>query len=174
MSRLAALSEAPIPPPLDLPVVAVPVAHRPVLLLVTAEDLHPESGFGQTSGFAGVLVVSGAAISGDRSRAFVAGAAADTAGARFDCPVQMIDALGSETLCAAAAAASKDTIMTAYAPVGPVADACAAAAATMASSGVALVQVQRSWDARFWPHPRKGFFAFREKIPSVLAQEGLC
>ena len=84
LSRPAALAEASIPPPLDLPVVAVPVAHRPALLLVTAENLHPESGFGQTSGFSGVLVVSGAATSGDRSRAFVAGAAADTGrGAAF-------------------------------------------------------------------------------------------
>jgi deoxyribodipyrimidine photo-lyase len=172
-----ALTEAPIPPPSDLPVVAAPLPDRPALLLVTPEDLHPESGFGQMSGLAGVLVVSGAATGGDRSRAFVAGAAADAAtraGAYFNCPVQMIDSLDPEILNAAAASASADTIITAYAPVGPVADALTATAAPLARSGVALVQVRRTWDARFWPHSRKGFFAFKDKSPSVLAQEGLC
>jgi deoxyribodipyrimidine photo-lyase len=171
------MTEAPIPPPLDLPVVVAAVPDMPALLLVTPEDLHPESGFGPMSGFAGVLVVSGAATGGDRSRAFVAGAAADAAtraGANFNCPVQMIDAIDPEILNAAAASASVDTIITPYAPVGPVADALAAATATLARSDIALVQKRRSWDAQFWPHARKGFFAFKEKIPAILAQEGLC
>ncbi|MBC7635876.1 MAG: hypothetical protein H7251_09765 [Acetobacteraceae bacterium] len=172
-----AMTEALIPPPTDLPVVAAPLADGPALLLVTPEDLHPESGFGQTSGFAGVLVVSGAATGSERSLAFVAGAAADTstrAGAYFNCPVQMIDMIDPATLCAPAAEAEVDTIVTAYAPVGPVADALAKATAVLQESGVALAQVRRFWDVRFWPRARKGFFAFKDKVPPILAQEGLC
>ena len=32
---------------------------------------------------------------------------------------------------------------------------------------------RRNWDARFWPYATKGFFAFNERIPDVLAAEGL-
>lgn len=96
------------------------------------------------------------------------------AGAHFKCPVQVIDAIDPQILHAAAAAADVATVVAAYAPVGPGADALTTAAATLAGSAVALVQVQQSWEARFWPHAFKKFFALKQKIPSSLAWEGLC
>lgn len=47
-------------------------------------------------------------------------------------------------------------------------------AAVLARLGIALVQKWRSWDAQFWPNARKGLFAFKEKITSILVQEELC
>jgi deoxyribodipyrimidine photo-lyase len=145
-------------------------------LLVTPEDLNPESLFPVSSCFAGGLVLTDAGSGGPLSRAFVAGAATD-AGARvadcFACPVQRVDSLDPEQLRALAAIAGADTIVTAAAPVGPVASQLAQASRSLAQTGVTLAQVPRSWDARFWPHARKGFFAFKDMIPRILAQEGL-
>jgi deoxyribodipyrimidine photo-lyase len=139
--------------------------------------MHPESLFATEAPFTAVLVVANAPDNGPLSQAFVAGAAADAVArtaANFGCPVRMIDRLDSETIRAAASDAGVDTVVTACAPVGPVADALAEAATTLRLAGVELVEQRRSWDARFWPHARKGFFAFKENIPKILAQEQLC
>jgi hypothetical protein len=59
-----------------------------------------------------------------------------------------------------------------HALVGPVADALAAAA--LARSAMALMQKRRFRGAQCSLHARKGFFAVKRKIPSILAPEGLC
>jgi deoxyribodipyrimidine photolyase len=51
---------------------------------------------------------------------------------------------------------------------------CEVVAAVLPRLGIALVHKRRSWDAQFLPYTRKRFFAFEEKIPSILAQEGMC
>jgi deoxyribodipyrimidine photo-lyase len=172
----AALTEPPIPAPAALPAQPAPVRGHRTLLLVTPEDLNPESLFPAAAGFVGGLVLTSAGNGGPLSQAFLAGAATD-ASARvadcLDCPVRVIDALDPELLRAMAADAGADTIVTAAAPVGPVASQLAQARAALAQSGVTLAQVPRSWDARFWPHAGKGFFAFKDKIPQILAQDGL-
>ena len=61
----------------------------------------------------------------------------------------------------------------ATAPVGPVADQLARLVPVLAREGVTLVQVRRDWDSAFWPHAKKGFFAFKERIPALLRQNGL-
>ena len=45
-------------------------------------------------------------------------------------------------------------------------------AATRLKEGITPCH-RRNWDARFWPYATKGFFAFKERIPDVLAAEGL-
>ncbi|WP_375427657.1 FAD-binding domain-containing protein [uncultured Sphingomonas sp.] len=170
-----ALTEEPVPGPSPLPRLPDLGHDEPALLLVTPEDMSPETAFDGRS-FVGALVVAGIPGDGDNSSAFVAATADDTAArvrARFDCPVRMLDALDAEALRGAAAEAGVRTIVTPYAPVGPVADALVPTAATLEASGVALVQTRRSWDERFWPHAKKGFFAFRKEIEPKLAREGL-
>ncbi len=169
-----ALTEEPVPGPSPLPRLVADDG-GPALLLVTPEDMSPETAYPDRS-FVGALVVSGVPGDGGKSGAFVAAAAEDAAArarARFGCPVRVIDALDPAPLLAAAAEAGVRTIATPYAPVGPVADALAAAGPVLAGSGVAIVQARRSWDERFWPHARKGFFAFRKEIGAELAREGL-
>ena len=60
-------------------------------------------------------------------------------------------------------------VVTAQAPVGPVADRLAAMTTGLSSDGVRLVQVRRGWDAAAWPLATKGFFAFKAAIPRLLA-----
>jgi deoxyribodipyrimidine photo-lyase len=61
-------------------------------------------------------------------------------------------------------------VVTAEAPVGPVADRIAALAAALAADGVTLVRLRRPWDAAAWPMASKGFFAFKTVIPRLIAQ----
>jgi deoxyribodipyrimidine photo-lyase len=54
-----------------------------------------------------------------------------------------------------------------------VADALAQLAPSLATAGITLVQKRRAWDSTFWPHAKKGFFPFKEKIPGLLRESGL-
>jgi deoxyribodipyrimidine photo-lyase len=64
-------------------------------------------------------------------------------------------------------------IITPYAPVGPVADALAQLVPVLAREGIKLITVRRAWDSTFWPHAKKGFFAFKESMPALLSEHGL-
>jgi deoxyribodipyrimidine photo-lyase len=168
-----ALTEAPLPGAGVLPGPA-PRPAGPALLLVTAEDLHPESVFAAGE-FGGAVVVTGR-DGGALRRAFVAGAAADAAArvaGRFGCPVRVVDEFDAGAVLTAAEAAGVRSIVTACAPVGPVQAALAALAGPLAAAGVPLVQQRRGWDTRFWQLATKGFFPFREKIAAGLAAEGI-
>ncbi len=167
------------PPDAVLPDAARPDAARPddpALLLVTDEDMHPESLFAGRFAFEGVrVVVDSDLLWGDHARHFAQGAADDTAtrvASHFDCPVERADRLDAGTLVGAAQAAGVRRIVTAYAPVGLVADRLSQLVPELASAGVTLIQVRRSWDELFWPYASKGFFAFKERIPSALRQSG--
>ena len=63
-----------------------------------------------------------------------------------------------------------EQLVTAYAPVGPAADALLVLRRELDARGIALVQVRRAWDTAFWPHAAKGFFQLREKIRPVLVE----
>jgi len=172
-----ALKEPPLDPPLALPEAASPDARHPALLLVTDEDMHPESIFPDRSAFkAAHVVVDPDLLWGEKVRHFAHAAAADTASriaSHFGCPVNLTDRLDAETLMAAIGAAGVRQIVSPYAPVGLVADMLARLDREIAGNGVIFTQVRREWDERFWPHATKGFFAFKDRIPSVLHELGL-
>ncbi len=174
------LREEPVPAARPLPNLAAPGLapydpRRPALLLVTAEDFHPESVVA-TGAVKSALVIGDSPGAGALAQAFVSGAATDAAdrvAGHFACPVTVAASFDAETLLAAAAAAGTDRIVTAAPPVGPIADRLAELVPELARAGVGVGMVRRQWDERFWPHARKGFFALKEKIPAVLASEGL-
>ncbi|SMX47682.1 FAD-binding domain-containing protein [Maliponia aquimaris] len=57
-----------------------------------------------------------------------------------------------------------EQIVTAYAPVGPVAEVLSQV------TDVPIVQVMRPYDAQAWPHATAGFFKFKDQIPRLLGQ----
>ena len=59
-------------------------------------------------------------------------------------------------------------VVTAEAPVGPVADRLAAMTVALSGDGIRLVQLRRGWDAAAWPLATKGFFGFKTAIPRLL------
>ena len=172
-TEAVALTELPLPGPVDL------VEHRfasvaePALLLITSEDLHPESVFDATSPFvAAVVATDRQRLWGEAARGFIEAAALDTTtrvSAVFGCPTTLHDSLEPERLLSAARAAGVRQILTPYAPVGPVADALADIASRLAVDGVTLVQVRRRWDERLWPYATKGFFPFKARAMASLA-----
>lgn len=79
----------------------------------------------------------------------------------------------SETLLDWASKHRLQTIATAYAPVGPVAELLADAKNKLASNGISLIRLRRLYDGVTWPHSRRGFFRMKEQIPSILDTLGL-
>jgi deoxyribodipyrimidine photo-lyase len=171
-----ALSEPPIEAANALPLAAVFDPRQPSLLVVTHEDMNPESLFPKASISAVAIAADDALLWGGTSRHFAKAAAEDTAArvkAHFDCPVDVIETLNEQALIAAAQAAQVRQVVTPFAPVGPVADALAVMAPTLAGEGITLVPIRREWDEHFWPHAKKGFFPFKERIPAILRDIGL-
>jgi deoxyribodipyrimidine photo-lyase len=164
-------------PPIESPMASVPIADTPPLpkgavgLLLTEEDLHPES---LELGDLRVTALAAAPMPATRS-AMVAAfmtAALDEALSRnatlLRVPGAMLDKFDGAALIRWAEAHRLTAIATPYAPIGPVGSQLSAVAAELASAGVALVPVRRAWDSAAWPHASKGFFAFKDKIPGLI------
>ncbi len=176
-SEAAALTEPPIGPAQGLSALAAPDLAAPSLLLVHHEDLCSELLFPADAPIKGIVCANDPALLwGEGARRFAAGAVADAAeraAAAFARPCAFHNALDAETLLAQARAAGVRQIITAYAPVGPVADALARVAPALAREGVALCQVRRRWDEGLWPYAKRGFFAFDAQIEPHLRADGL-
>jgi deoxyribodipyrimidine photo-lyase len=171
------LTEPPLPSPATLPAAGQGVLSGPALLLVTSEDLSPDAAIWRTSETGSALVVADPDLLwGEKARTFVTEAAGDAASrlsAAHGLEVEQGGRLDADALIAAARAASVRTIVTPYAPVGPVASRLAAIAPVLAADGINLVQQRRHWDDSFWPHARKGFFPFKQHMGRLLEELGL-
>ena len=152
-------------------------AHKPAYLLMTPEDLHPESVFGASTKIISTGVLRDPeTLWGNNARAFVDAATEDAVervGKAFKCPTTVLCNFDTAALIAQARAAGAEQIITPYAPIGPVADALTRIAPILAAEGVPLVQIRRAWDGNFWPLATKGFFPFKEHIPKILTDMGL-
>lgn len=146
------------------------------LLLIHPEDLHPESLLPDAFRPKSVLAFSGvdspgAWPFGERARDFVIAATEDAcqrAQKHFSVTPHRIETISAAAVIECARAAGVDTILTADAPIGPVADAMNALEAEIEQAGLSLIRVRRSWDAAAWPHAKRGFFPFKKKIPALL------
>lgn len=171
------IAEPPIPPACALPDSRGAKPSQPAILLVTHEDMHPESLFAPTTPFeATVVAIDERLLWGKSAHDFVKAAAVDTAARAekaFGRPATLCDSLEAESLLLAAKTAGVQQIITPYAPVGPVADALKRLAPALADEGVALVQARRRWDDQLWPHAIKGFFPFKARAMSILADGDL-
>jgi deoxyribodipyrimidine photo-lyase len=148
-------------------------AETPALLLITHEDLNPETVFPTNCALKAATVLADPDLLwGTAARHFAKAAATDTAtrvASQYKCKADILERLDVDALAAAARAARVKTIVTPYAPVGPVADALAGLAPALAEQGLHLRQVRRAWDSQFWPFANKGYFAFKERLPALLA-----
>lgn len=167
-----ALTEEPVPPALPLPPVARLDPAQPALLLVTHEDMSPENQLAPASRIAGAVVSGGNySLWGVAAQDFVDSALRDTAARvqfQMGCDAVVYPKITSAQLIAAAQFAGVRQVLTAYAPVGPVADDLAQMGSELKAAGITLCPVRRNWDEDFWPHATKGFFPFKEQIPAIL------
>ncbi len=177
ISKAIELRETPLDSMSNLPQLMKHDASTHALLLITYEDMHPESLFTDLSIFkAAVIIIDPDLPFGEKARQFVRSAAINSVtrlASHIDGPVSLCDRLDTETLLVAAQSAKSKVIITPCAPVGPVAERLARITPQLGEKGIELVQTRREWDNLFWPHATKGFFKFRKCIPSVLEKVGM-
>lgn len=172
-----ALTEPPVEPARPLPKTAEYDCSKRSLLLVTHEDMNPESVVTDVAGVTAAIVVNAAdQLWSETSALFVSAAAVDTTARverHYGCPATIIESFDAAACIAAAQAAGISQIITPCAPVGPVADSLHRLRTPLAAAGIELSLVRRPWDERFWPHAKKGFFPFKEQIAAELLAERL-
>jgi deoxyribodipyrimidine photo-lyase len=159
---------------------ALPAALR-FGLLVTEEDCTPESLPFRNPPSALLGAVTTNARSplpvGLLARQFAIGAVADgveRAALHFGLPAQGAQSDSwDDVLVAWARSNDLDAVVTAYAPVGPVAERLASARQSLANNRIELIQLMRAYDTCTWPHATKGYFKLKSMIPDVLERLGI-
>lgn len=168
------------PEPTLLPSLPMPLPGAPTALLITDEDLHPESWPMANLPAPRCIVLLDAtharsplAVSEPVAR-FAREALADAAARaaeHFRVPVASGVASDAAAVMEKARAAGCEQLVGIEAATGPVSDLLRAPG--LAGTGLHAAWVRRDWDAAFWPHARKGFFALKKRIPDVFHQLGL-
>jgi deoxyribodipyrimidine photo-lyase len=87
--------------------------------------------------------------------------------------VERITTLSPNAVLAWCKSSNITTVATAYASVGPEASALDAIEQHLNANNIALIRVRRRYDSLCWPHASKGFFAMKEKIPTLLQKLNL-
>jgi len=83
------------------------------------------------------------------------------------------DADWSETLLSWCAQHGLRQVVTAWAPVGPVATRLDAVEKCLAENGIELFRVRRDYDEQAWPHAAKGYFKLKRQVPELLTALGI-
>jgi len=154
---------------------------EPALLLIHPEDLNPESLLPKTLKFKAAMAFESVDEPyqwpfGQKAKSFVAEGVEDAverASAHYDIDSLRKNVLSPEAVIGACRAADLKSVITPYAPVGPVADALKALARQLGNADIKLHRVRRDWDEFAWPHATKGFFPFKKKIPALLETVGV-
>jgi hypothetical protein len=173
--------------PLPAPIAAPQAEPRPsgrVALLLHEDDLHAES-FAPALEASGAQGVAVAAQPTGEPRSMVSPmsslVAEFTGGALADGLDRARNHFASDASILTSPLASDvltwlqshdvTTLVTPYAPVGPVRDRLDHLAIDLAAEGISLSRVLRPWDTRAWPHAARGFFSFRERIPALVREQ---
>ncbi len=175
------LREAQIHATRSLPLVQDVPAGARFGLLVTEEDCAPESLplRGSPKALLGAVTTNTRSPLpvGRPAREFAIGAVAEgveRAARHFALPAQGARSDSwDDALLAWARSNDLDSVVTAYAPVGPVAEQLASARQALARNGIELVQLRRAYDEYTWPHATRGYFKMKSRIPDVLEQLGI-
>ncbi len=175
--------EEPDPAPVEAlkPALQMPPEGR-IGLLLTDEDMHAPSFLaGSALAVSSVAAIAGASLPTEASTLGAARLPAAFRDAALDdalalaastcvAPALRLPSLSAEAIAAWAGAERLATVVTAYAPVGPVADALAGIAwALLHDHGITLVQWRRPFDEHAWPHATRGYFALKTRIPDLIA-----
>lgn len=180
-STAAPLDEPPIGPARALPAAPARAPAGPAILLLTEDDLHPES---LDLDDVDIRAVIAAQASDQRSPLasaenvvrFAQDALADgteRAAGHLGVAGETDVALSPASLAGLARSHDVARIVTAYVPVGPMADRIGALTPALAREGIEIVQIRRPEDTAAWPYATKGFFGLNEKIPHLVGALGI-
>ncbi len=159
--------------------IASDMPQAPYLLLITEEDCSPETWLPNAPEAALALrATTGRSPQpvGTVAQNFASAAltdAADRVAQTYDIAAPLGQGDWAEGLIKAAGRAGVQTIVTAYPPVGPVAEELAKAGRRLQEAEITLHRVRRRYDSLVWPHATRGFFALKKKIPSIMKDLGL-
>jgi deoxyribodipyrimidine photo-lyase len=157
----------PLPVPLTNP---EPAASGKVALLVSEEDLHPESWEMDVEVVAFAALTTACKGAADSPSMAFSTAAIDDALSRATAHFGIGgDLLSAHEVARWARDAEVKTIVTGYAPVGLIAREIALLRDGLRNDGITLIQNRRRWDSNAWPHARSGFFGLKKKIPQLLS-----
>ena len=169
--RALPLPEDAAPPPAMMPQLVRPRLDNKVALVLTEEDLHPES-WALDAEVVAIAVLPSPKRGDDDSPAaeFSRGAledAADRAQAYFGLAVETGAA---DDLSSWAKRRAVRQLVTGYAPVGPVSAQLNIAEESLKQSDLELIRLSRDWDRKLWPLATAGFFKLKTRLPDI-AQE---
>jgi deoxyribodipyrimidine photo-lyase len=158
-----------MPPASPIPAPQI-VKSSKVGLLLTEEDLHPESWNLNAKVVAiAALPTQHVGLAESPAMHFGEGAIADAcsrAAAHFGVEAQQLQ---PTAVADWAKHAGVDEIVTGYAPTGLVARALDGLASDLAKQGIGLTQLRRDWDSKAWPAATAGFFKVKAKIPALIS-----
>jgi deoxyribodipyrimidine photo-lyase len=141
-----------------------------VALLLTEEDLHPES-WTLNADVVAIAALPTAHVGPDDGPAmrFAKGAIADgcTRASRYFGVDTVLLEPGQLADWARRVGATE--IVTGYAPVGLVARRLDDSTRDLAKNGIRLLSLRREWDSNTWPYASGGFFKLKAKIPLLVA-----
>ena len=170
------LEEPPPPSPMPLPQALGQWPEGEFGLLMTSEDLTLLEN-AQPSSIAIPLqpVPKPGGEESSLAVAFKIGALADAAERAASAGIQVarIPKLDAASVLAWCQQQHITTVAVAYAPVGPEADSLDAIKSTLADHDITLLRIRRRYDTLTWPHSTKGFFALKDKLPTVLQKLNL-
>jgi deoxyribodipyrimidine photo-lyase len=158
-----------LPGPASLPSPQIPKTQR-VALLVTQEDLYPESlDFGVKVIGAACLTMPTIGEPDAPQARFSRGALADARQrVGVDMGVDIEQVTSDHDIVVWAKALGVKEVITAYAPVGLVAWRLKQIQKALRENDIELVQVRRDWDSLAWPLATGGFFKLKEKLPAFI------
>jgi deoxyribodipyrimidine photo-lyase len=145
-------------------------------VLITEEDLHLESFDTQHTE---IVAVAGAISVAQRSQlsvseqvhSFTNAAMTDSLkriAEKYECVTIRLPDLSVDAVTQFVERYRIQKLVTPYAPVGHVAERLSILTTGLKARDIALVQIRREFDSAAWPHSSKGFFAMKEKIPSLI------
>ena len=162
--------DAPAPPAM-MPHLDRPKLDKRVALVLTEEDLNPESWTIDAEVVAITILPSAKRADDDSPAAeFSRGAlddAADRAQAYFGLPVETMEV---DHVSGWAKGHYVRQLVTAYPPVGAIALQLNSAEKSLKQNDLELVRLTREWDRNLWPLATAGFFKLQTKLPDI-AQE---
>ncbi|MCE2947821.1 MAG: FAD-binding domain-containing protein [bacterium] len=183
------LVEQAAPLPADAPFVreALLAPARPLQqvrsgLLVTLDDLHPESACASPSSrsspseaWASCAVLDASEVAsplpaGAVAAGFRAAALEDAALRQSALTQDAVARVDAASVVDWARARSLRQVVVSHGRVGTTRALLGSIGPALDAHGIALVQWQRRWDAVAWPHAARGFFAFRDHIGALVGE----
>ncbi|WP_233355826.1 FAD-binding domain-containing protein [Henriciella litoralis] len=152
-------------------------------LLLTEDDLSPETMLGKEADIAAIAGVSSAELrsphgAGEKASAFTSQAMTDALSRASK--VYCVDTVDfSETASLTddihewAQSLDTDQIAIPWVPVGWSRDRMIPVLADLENRGLTISYLRRPWDDIFWPHTTAGYFKLRKKLPRLFDEAGL-